>query len=161
MSDSAIPQQKRRRSVAMSEVELDQYLATQLTCRLATNSVDGPPHQSPLYFVWNDGVLWTSSLVRSQRWKDIERDPAVSVLVDSGDFYGELRGVEIHGVAVQVGEVPRVGEPNPQLEAIEAMMTAKYNQGLSAHDGRHAWLQIKPTKLISWDFRKLEAQSSR
>jgi hypothetical protein len=139
----------------MSATELDEYLASQRTCRLATNSVAGPPHQSPLYFVWHDGDIWTSSLVRSQRWTDIERDPAVSVLVDSGDFYGELRGVEIHGTAVQVGEVPRIGEPNPQLEVIEAVMTRKYDEGLSAHDGRHAWLRITPTKLISWDFRKL------
>jgi hypothetical protein len=23
------------------------------------------------------------------------------------------------------------------------------------HDGRHAWLRVTPTKIASWDFRKL------
>ena len=141
----------------MSSEELDTYLATERTCRMATIGPDGAPHQSPLYFVWNAGRVWVSSLVRSQRWSDIERDARVSVIVDSGGSYGELCGVEICGVATRVGEAPRTGQPNAELEQIEAMIAAKYNEGLSAHDGRHAWLAIAPDKIVSWDFRKLVA----
>ncbi len=141
----------------MSADELDAYLAIERTCRMATIGPDGAPHQSPLYFVWHGGTFWVSSLVRSQRWTDIERDPRVSVIVDSGDSYGELCGVEIRGVATRAGEAPRIGEPNAELEQIESMMAAKYDEGLSAHDGRHAWLALAPHKIVSWDFRKLVA----
>jgi hypothetical protein len=27
------------------------------------------------------------------------------------------------------------------------------------HDGRHAWLRVVPSKIVSWDFRKLAALS--
>ena len=49
-------------------------------------------------------------------------------------------------MATRVGEAPRTGEPNTELERIEEMMAAKYNEGLSAHDGRHAWLARR-----AWD----------
>jgi hypothetical protein len=29
------------------------------------------------------------------------------------------------------------------------------------HDGRHAWLRITPTKITSWDFRKLSTLPTR
>ena len=59
----------------MSRDELDAYLATERTCRMATIGPNGAPHQSPLYFMWDRGTFWISSLLRSQRWMDIGRDP--------------------------------------------------------------------------------------
>jgi hypothetical protein len=29
------------------------------------------------------------------------------------------------------------------------------------HDGRHAWLRIAPSKITSWDFRKLATLPGR
>jgi general stress protein 26 len=160
MTDTKVAKQKYRTRIAMSDAERDEYLSEQRVCRIATISISGPPHLSPLYFVWNGGQVWVCSLVRSARWSDIARDAHVSVLVDSGERYGELRGVEIAGTAAAVGEVPRMGEQHDLLEDIEAMMSAKYGEGLSPHDGKHAWLAITPSKIVSWDFRKLTTVGS-
>jgi hypothetical protein len=146
--------------IAMTEAERDAYLAQQLTCRLATISASGAPHITPLYFVWSEGRVWVSSLVRSARWNDIVRDQRVSVLVDSGDRYQELCGVEITGTAAVVGEVPRTGVPHPAIDAIEASISRKYPDSLPAHDGKHAWLTVTPTRIISWDFKKLTGGGS-
>ncbi|HWH20181.1 MAG TPA: pyridoxamine 5'-phosphate oxidase family protein, partial [Solirubrobacterales bacterium] len=75
--------QKRARRIAMSDAERDEYLAAQRTCRVATVGPQGP-HVAPLWFVWVDGVFWLTSLNRSQRWTDMERDPRVAVVVDDG-----------------------------------------------------------------------------
>lgn len=160
MTETTVAKQKYRTRIAMSDAERDEYLSKQRTCRMATTSTSGAPHLSPLYFVWSGGQVWVSSLVRSARWTDIARDARVSVLVDSGERYGELRGVEIAGTAAVVGEVPRTGEPHALLEDIEATMSTKYGEGLSAHDGKHAWLAITPSKIVSWDFRKLASVGS-
>jgi hypothetical protein len=155
VSESNIVGQKYRIRIAMTDTERDQYLACQRTCRMATISSSGAPHLSALYFVWSDAVLWVASLVRSARWSDVARDSRVSVLVDSGSRYSELRGVEIKGTAAAVGETPRVGEPHPQLDRVELMLAAKYEEGMSPYDGRHAWLSVTPETIVSWDFRKL------
>ena len=122
---------------------------------MATVGADGAPHVTPLWFVWDGTSLWLTSIVRSQRWTDLMRDSRVSVVIDAGEDFMELRGVELQGTAVPVGEVPRTGEPVAELEEPERLFGAKYAGGAMVHDGRHGWLRVTPEKLVSWDFRKL------
>ncbi len=140
----------------MSPEELDAFLEDERTCRVATVGRDGAPHNVPLWFVWDGRALWLNSVVKSQRWTDVGRDPRVSVVVDAGGSYGELRGVELIGHLERVGEAPRTGTPDPDLEAPERLFAGKYShESAFAADGRHAWLRLAPDKIVSWDFRKL------
>jgi hypothetical protein len=152
--------QRRGRRIAMTDAERDEFLAAERTCRVATLGPDGP-HATPLWFAWHDGCVWLYSITRSQRWADLRRDPRLALVVDTGHGYDELRGVEITGTAEVVAEVPRIGEPVDQpscrgLLEVEKQFAAKYF-GLAEmfHDGRHAWLKVTPSKISSWDFRKL------
>jgi hypothetical protein len=148
-------EQRRSRRIAMSAEERDAFLREERTCRVATVKGNGAPHLSALWFAWDGEALWLTSIVKSQRWTDIEREPRVSILVDAGHGFGELRGVEISGTAHIVGEVPRVGEPHDDLVVPEQLFGDKYAGGNFGHDGRHAWLRIVPEKIVSWDFRKM------
>ncbi|CUU55409.1 Pyridoxamine 5'-phosphate oxidase [Parafrankia irregularis] len=148
-------EQRRGRKIAMSQAEIDGFLAEQRTCRVATSSPSGP-HLTPLWFAWDGTSLWLNSVVKSQRWTDLERDPRVAVVVDTGDAFTELRGVEIRGRVESVGDVPRSGAPDPDLETPELLYARKYTGGDRMHyDGRHAWLRVTPEKITSWDFRKM------
>lgn len=147
--------QRRGGKIAMNAEERDAFLSIERTCRVATVGGDGAPHVTPLWFAWDGTALWLTSIVRSQRWTDIERDPRVSIVVDAGTDFMELRGVEIQGEARPVGEIPRTGEPVPELETPEQLFADKYSGGTVVHDGRHAWLRIVPAKMASWDFRKI------
>ncbi|MEV4432630.1 pyridoxamine 5'-phosphate oxidase family protein [Streptomyces sp. NPDC049585] len=148
--------QRRGRRAMMTPAELDAFLTGSRTCRVATAGPDGRPHVGPLWYVWDGSALWLYSLTRSRRWADLRRDARVAVVVDDGQEYGELRGAELSGTAVRVGEAPRTGEPCPELQTPERLFAAKYF-GLAAmpHDGRHAWLRLTPRAVVSWDFRKL------
>ncbi|MFC8762797.1 pyridoxamine 5'-phosphate oxidase family protein [Streptomyces sp. NPDC057193] len=150
--------QRRGRRIMMTPAELDSFLAEQRTCRVATVSADGRPHVSALWFAWDGSSLWLYSLTRSRRWTELRADPRVAVVVDDGEEYGELRGVELSGTVDFVGEAPRIGEPCPELDVPEQLFAAK-NFGLDAmpHDGRHAWMRLTPDAVASWDFRKLAA----
>jgi hypothetical protein len=148
-------EQRRGRKSAMTTEERDAFLSGERTCRVASIGGDGSPHVTPLWFVWDGTSLWLTSIVQSQRWTDLGRDNRVAVVIDAGTEFTELRGVEIRGVANVVGEVPRAGEPNPELDTPERLFADKYAGGRVHHDGRHAWLKISPEKIVSWDFRKL------
>jgi hypothetical protein len=152
----AMEEQRRSRRIAMSRDELDAYLTEERTCTLGSISPDGP-HVTPLWFVWDGTHAWLYSIVRSQRWVDLQRDPRVAMLIEAGEDYFELRGVELKGRVEVVGEVPRTGEPNDALTEPERMFAAKYRGSASmSHDARHAWMRLIPTKITSWDFRKIE-----
>ncbi|MFJ2260985.1 pyridoxamine 5'-phosphate oxidase family protein [Streptomyces sp. NPDC087844] len=150
--------QRRGRRIMMTPEELDEFLTTQRTCRVATVSADGAPHVSTLWFAWDGKSLWLYSITRSKRWADLRGDPRVAVVVDTGEEYDQLRGVEVSGSVEFVGEVPRMGEPCPELDAVERLFARK-NFGLDElpHDGRHAWMRLTPEATASWDFRKLAA----
>ncbi|HME68070.1 MAG TPA: pyridoxamine 5'-phosphate oxidase family protein [Streptosporangiaceae bacterium] len=148
-------QQRRGRVIAMNSEELTSFLGEQHTCRFATTGPDGP-HVAPVWFVWDGQAIWVYSLIRSQRWANVSRDPRVAVVVDDGHHYHELHGVEIEGQATVIGPVPRTGDEDaPELAEPERLMAAKYFGPKMTYDDRHAWLRITPLKMVSWDFRKL------
>ncbi|WP_112491987.1 pyridoxamine 5'-phosphate oxidase family protein [Streptomyces bacillaris] len=148
--------QRRGRRIMMTREERDAYLREQRTCRVATLAADGPPHIGALWFVWDGTSLWLYSITRSLRWSQLREDPRIAVVVDDGEAYDELRGVELSGTAEFVGEAPRTGEPCPELDVPEQLFPAKYfGMTEMPHDGRHAWLRLTPSTVTSWDFRKL------
>jgi hypothetical protein len=151
----ALEPQRKRLAIAMSEEQRHEYLGTRRICRLATVSTGGAPHVSPLWFVWDGAHAWIYSIVKSQRWVNISSNPKVSLVVDDGDGYEELRGVEITGRMAPVGEIPRTGVPCEELEIPERLFAKKYSRHEMTHDGRHAWLCLVPDKIVSWDFTKL------
>jgi len=135
-----VKEQRRGRRIAMSASEIDAFLGQERTCRVATVGADGRPHNSPLWFVWDGRSLWLNSIVSSQRWADLERDGRVSVVVDAGDGYGDLRGVELLGSVDVVGEVPRSGTPDPAVEAPERLPQAGSTLTRDRHDARGKFL---------------------
>jgi hypothetical protein len=151
-----IEPQKRARKIAMSDEERDAHLAQLLVCRIGTVGVDGSPHVSALWYCWDGAALWLYSIIKSQRWVNLQRDQRVSVVIDTGEEYFQLRGVEFIGEVEFVGEQPRAGEPNPDLEEPERLFAQRYWGGAwLGYDQRHAWLRLRPRKQVTWDFRKL------
>ena len=142
----------------MTPDEVSAFLDAERTVRVATNGTNGP-HATPLWYLWDgsdgDGAMWLTSLFPSQRWTDLMNDPRMAAVVDAGEGYAELRGVELRGSVEVVGEVPRTGEPHAELERVEQAFADRYTGGHVVIDGRHAWLRLRPEKITSWDFRKI------
>jgi Pyridoxamine 5'-phosphate oxidase len=161
MTEPELRPQRRGRKIAMTDAERDDFLAAERTCRVATIGPDGP-HATPLWFGWDGTYLWLYSIVKSQRWTDLQRDPRIGVTIDTGVEYVELKGVEITGTVEVVGDAPRTGEqPLPEAAEIEKVFARKYMSAPGEvneqmfHDGRHGWLRVTPKKITSWDFSKL------
>ncbi|MEE2056921.1 hypothetical protein [Rhodococcus artemisiae] len=84
------------------------------------------------------------------------RGAAIAMSGDGGSDFMSLRGVELRGRAVLVGEVPRRGDDVDELTEPERIFAAKYAGGRGfSYDGRHAWCKLEPTKIVSWDFSKM------
>jgi Pyridoxamine 5'-phosphate oxidase len=96
---------KQRDKVAMTGAETHELLASQHKVQLATNGNDGFPHLVTMYYALIDGQITFWTYRRSQKAKNLERDPRISCLVETGEQYFDLRGVLIQGVARRI-EVP-------------------------------------------------------
>ena len=53
----------------------------------ATNGRDGWPHLMPLWYVVRDGELWAWTYAKSQKVRNLERDPRATLQVEAGDEY--------------------------------------------------------------------------
>src|SRR5450631_1305023 len=85
----------RRDQIRMSADELATFLDEQRTVICASNGHDGWPHLMPLWYVTRDGELWAWTYTKSQKVKNLERDPRATLQVEDGEQYQELRGIMI------------------------------------------------------------------
>src|SRR5918999_2565513 len=101
----------RRDQIRMSDDELRDFLAEQKIVSVATLGPNGRPHLVPLWYVpeGDDLIGWTYA--KSQKAKNLERDPRATLQVEDGVQYHELRGammecdVELERDAEKVADI--------------------------------------------------------
>jgi PPOX class probable F420-dependent enzyme len=145
----------RRDQIKMTPEEVDAFLAEEKTVTCATNGRNGFPHLMPLWYVVRAGRIWAWTYAKSQKVRNLERDPRATLQVESGIEYAELRGVmlrcdvEIHRDVEVVTDFA--------MELVE-----RYAGG--AEGTRDAFAQQAPKRValefverdrVTWDHRKL------
>lgn len=83
----------RRDQITMSDAEALAFLDEERTVVCATQGPRGWPHLMPLWYVVRDGRLWAWTFAKSQKTKNLERDPRATLQVEAGTTYDQLRGV--------------------------------------------------------------------
>ena len=75
----------------MNDEEIRKFIADSKTIILVSNGPDGVPHPMPMWFVYDDdGTIRMTTYAKSQKIRNLERDPRVALLVESGTEYEEL-----------------------------------------------------------------------
>ncbi len=127
---------------------------------LVTNGPRGYPHAVAMFFGIDDDLsIRFATYANSQKVKNIERDPRVTLLVESGTAYSELRGVMLEGdaeittdlertVATMIEANAATGSPLPDLDQIPDDVKRKMA-------GKRVLIVVKPTRFVSWDHGKL------
>ena len=145
----------RRDAIKMTAEEVDAFLAEQKTVTCATNGRHGFPHLMPLWYVLRDGRIWAWTYAKSQKVRNLERDPRATLQVESGIEYAELRGVMLRCDVEVHRDVDVVTDF--AMELVE-----RYAGG--AEGTRDAFAQQAPKRValefvegdrVTWDHRKL------
>lgn len=151
----------RRDQIRMTEAEVDEFLAGRHTMNIATFSPDGTIHLVAMWYGFIDGCPAFETYARSQKVLNLRRNPAITALVETGDAYEELRGVEIVGRAeiIEADDEERLVEvamsvvdryfPMPEGGDLEGAARALMQKRVG--------VKIVPEKIVSWDHRKLAA----
>ena len=147
----------QREQIRMTEDEEQSFLDEQRTMAVATIGRDGFAHVVAMWYVVVDGkpAFWTYA--KSQKALNLRRDPKVTCLVEAGEAYGELRGVQIKGRATLIddpAEVLRLGETiwerytgRPLDDAMRQMVAAQATKRVG--------VIVKPVEVATWDHGKL------
>jgi PPOX class probable F420-dependent enzyme len=120
---------------------------------VATLGPDGAIHIVAMWYTMRgtSAVFWTYA--KSQKVRNLERDPRISGLVESGDTYDELRGVELIGAAGLITAYDEVLELGREIYAKYAARSEPAELGAVA--AKRVGIELRPERTISWDHRKL------
>jgi PPOX class probable F420-dependent enzyme len=144
----------RRDQIGLTEDEIREFLGESKTIILVSQGPGGFPHPMPMWFaVDDDGSICMATYRSSQKIVNIQRDSRVSLLVESGDQYAELKGVVIYGHAEIIDDFEKVIDV--LLTAAGAENNASTRQGIAKTAAKRYLIRVKPERVVSWDHAKL------
>jgi nitroimidazol reductase NimA-like FMN-containing flavoprotein (pyridoxamine 5'-phosphate oxidase superfamily) len=149
----------RRETIAMTPAELSAYLEQQRRIILITNGAIGLPHPMPMnYGIDGDGRIVIVTFRKSQKVKNLERDPRATLLVESGDAYAELKSAILY-CDVEIITDPKEIAANMALVRADGAMTASMSAAMSeqvrASLTKRVALRFTPFGSVTWDHGKL------
>jgi Pyridoxamine 5'-phosphate oxidase len=140
----------------MTDEEVHDFLAAGMVMQCATNGPRGFPHLVPLWFVTDgpDVISWTYA--KSQKARNLERDPRATLGLEDGIEYHELRGLMFECDVQLERSVERVEEVGLRLFSRYAGdLGPEIREMVAAQAPKRVALRFLPTRVVSWDHRKL------
>ena len=153
----------RRDQITLSASERLELLAQQRVVTVSSNGPRGWPHSMPMWFTVREpergGEIWIWTYAKSQKVKNLERDPRATLLVEAGHEYLELRGVQIEAEAEIIRDPDRVLEFGMELALRYADGVEELGEdaadGMRAQAPKRVAIRFEPVRTASWDHRKL------
>jgi nitroimidazol reductase NimA-like FMN-containing flavoprotein (pyridoxamine 5'-phosphate oxidase superfamily) len=143
----------------MTDAEVASFLAEQRVLNVATIGPTGHPHVVAMWYSILDGrpSFWTFG--KSQKVVNLRRDPRITALVESGDSYNELRGVELVGTGRIVEDLDRIVAIGLAVAAkhqgAEAAASPEVRGFVEAQAAKRVGVEIDVERTVSWDHTKL------
>jgi len=149
----------RRDQIELSEDELGELLGSERIAVVSSLGPRGWPHSMPMWFVPREGEVWVWTYAKSQKVRNLERDPRATVLVETGHEYGELRGAMIESEA-------EIHRDLATVLGFAEELTMRYAEGISSVEGdaraaleaqapKRVAIRFRPERVATWDHRKL------
>jgi len=152
----------------MTDAEVEQFLGEARDLHVATIGPDGAPHMVTMWYGIVDGKIAFWTYGKSQKVRNLERDPRLTVLVADGDQYSELRGIQIQGrarilhdpddvgaigEAVYSRNAPRFGDV--RFEGRDFEFDDDTRAAVRAMGAKRVGIVVEPDHVVTWDHRKL------
>jgi nitroimidazol reductase NimA-like FMN-containing flavoprotein (pyridoxamine 5'-phosphate oxidase superfamily) len=147
----------RRDQIRMSDAEVAAFLRDQRVLAVATNGSRGWPHVMPLWYIVRGGEIWGWTYAKSQKVRNLERDPRATLQIETGEQYHELRGVMIEASTVIHRELDVVTATGAEILTRYGSRSVgeQFMDVVRAQAAKRVALQFVPERIASWDHRKL------
>ena len=149
---------KRRNEIAMTGEEQHALLPEGHTLQVSTIQPDGRPHLAAMWYALLDGNVAFGTYAKSQKVVNLRRDPRITLMIEDGRKYDEVRGLVIEGRA-------EIVEDNPELAArvLNAggrhepgdLPTGEMPEAAIRAATKRALIIVHPERTYSWDHGKL------
>ena len=149
----------RRSQIELTEAEQRELLDSERMVVVASFGPRGWPHVMPLWYVPRDGEIWIYTYAKSQKVRNLERDPRATLMIETGHEYVELRGVQIEAEA-------EIHRDHDAVFDLAKQLTVRYAEGLDSVEGdaaaaleaqarKRVAIRFRAVRVASWDHSKL------
>ena len=166
----------RRDQIKLTEAEQAELLDYERVVIVSSIGPRGWPHSMPMWFTVRDGEIWIWTFAKSQKVRNLERDPRATLLIEAGTEYTELRGIQIEAKAELIRDPQKVADFGKELtlryaEGIDSMNKAPQQRrtsgslpsaiggdaaaALEAQAVKRVAIRFEPKRTATWDHRKL------
>lgn len=148
----------KRDRIKLTPEEIADLLASERVVNVATLGADGWPHLTALWFVMRDSEPWIYTYAKSQKVRNLERDPRATLLVEAGDEYQELRGVMLKTTAEISADIDVVAPLAEEIFAKyqgNAQVDDATRDALRAQAAKRVAIRFAVEQTVSWDHSKL------
>ena len=146
----------RRTQIEMSDEEIRAFLREQMVMQCATAGPRGLPHMVPLWYVPEGTELVGWTYAKSQKAKNLERDPRATIGIHDGVQYHELRGVMLEcEVDIERDPAAVEGYGLALFGRYAGDLSPEIRAAVAAQAPKRVGLRFVPSRVVSWDHRKL------
>jgi PPOX class probable F420-dependent enzyme len=147
----------RRDQIKLTEAEQAAFLHEQRVVICATNGTRGWPHLMPLWYVVRHGEIWAWTYAKSQKVRNLERDPRATLQIEDGDSYDQLHGVMLECAVELHRDHEAVAKLGAELLARYGggTVTPEIEAAVAAQAAKRVALRFIARRTASWDHRKL------
>jgi PPOX class probable F420-dependent enzyme len=141
----------------MTDEEVRTFLAEGRIVSCATLGPRGRPHLVSIWYVPEREVLRGWAYAKSQKAKNLERDPQATLLVEAGVQYHELRGVMLECDVELERDPERVAEYGLALfrRYVGDELGPELREMVAKQAPKRVGLTFRPTRVVTWDHAKL------
>lgn len=134
--------------MTLADAAVQRFLATKDIAILATTQADAAPLATPMWFLHDPATLTMISVERTQKVRNLRRDPRVCVVAEAADAGGGIRGVTVLGHAAFLDD-------GPERRALAERFHAKYPGLARLWHGRamppdRVMFHVVPRHVRSW-----------
>ena len=153
---------KQRDVIKMTQEEIDGFLQGRHSMSIATMNHDDTIHLVAMWYGFLEGAIAIETKAKSQKVLNLRRDPRTTVLIEDGETYEELRGVELVGTGEVIDDPERMFELG--ISVFERYQGGKYTEEMRPIVefmlNKRVVVKLHVDKVVSWDHRKLGMPST-
>jgi PPOX class probable F420-dependent enzyme len=142
----------------MTDEEIADFIVEQRTAIICSMHPNGSIHAVPMWYGVVGGMVIIQTKAKSQKIQNLRRDPRLTFVIETGQSYDQLRGVELVGQAEFIDDPAELWELalniygrcyGPVTEDQYPIIADKFKNRLG--------VRLRVQRTVSWDHRKMAA----
>lgn len=140
----------------MTDAETATFIEQSRTATLSTLGPSGHPHLVAMWYAVIDGQIWVETKAKSQKAVNLGRDDRLTVSIEAGFTYDQLRGVAIEGRGVMVDDPDRLWDVGVSIwERYNGVYTEEVKPLVEFMLHKRVAIRLDAERTRTWDHRKL------